>query len=94
MCISAFGTSSSTSSSLVSLVAIFSSKIVRFLSHPVVGMFSCHLLPVVDKFFFRCFGMSCFVCIVLAFVDISSIFLLSPVLSVLFPQVVLLFLLF
>ena len=38
-------------------------------------MFSCHLLPVVDKIFFRRFGMSCFVCIVLPFVDISLIFL-------------------
>ena len=37
------------------------------------------------------FGKSCFVCIVLAFVDISLIFLLSPALSGLFPQVVLLF---
>ena len=55
------------------LVAILS-KIVRFLLHLVVDMFSCHLLPVVDKIFFRCFGMSCFVCIVLHFVDISSIF--------------------
>ena len=51
-------------------------------------MFSCHLLPVVDRIFFRCFRMSCFVCIVLPFVDISLIFLLSPVLSGLFPQVV------
>ena len=35
-------------------------------------------------------GMSCFVWIVLAFVDISLIFLLSPILSGLFPQLVLL----
>ena len=35
-----------------------------FFLHPVVGMFSCHLLPVVDRIFFSCFGMSCFVCIV------------------------------
>ena len=54
-------------------------------------MFSCHSLLIVGKIFFRCFGMSCFVCIVLPFVDISLIFLLSPVLSSLFPQVVLLF---
>ena len=40
---------------------------------------------------FRCFGMSYFVCIVLPFVDISLVFLLSPVLSDLFPQVIKLF---
>ena len=72
-------------------VAIFSSKIVRFLWRLVVGMFLCHALPVVDRIFFRCFGMSCFVCIVLLFVDISLISLLWPELSGLFPQVVLLF---
>ena len=55
--------------------------------HPVVGMLSYHILPVVDRIFFRCFGMSCFVCIVLPFLDISLIFLISPVLSSLFPQV-------
>ena len=38
-----------------------------------------------------CFGMSRFVCIALPFVDISLIFLLTPVLSGLFPQVVQLF---
>ena len=63
----------------------------RSVWHPVFGMFLCYLLPVVDRIFFRSFGMSCFVCIVLPFVDISLIFLLSPVLSGLFPQVVLLF---
>ena len=73
------------------LVTIFSSKIVRFLWRPVVGMFLCHALPIVDRFFFRCFGMSSFVCIVLPFVDISLISLLSPELSGLFPQVLLLF---
>ena len=49
---------------VVSLVAIFLSQIVRFLLHPVVGMFSCHSLPIVDRIFSRCFGKSCFVCIV------------------------------
>ena len=68
------------------LVAI--SKIVWFLLHLVVGMFVCHLLPVVVKIFFCCFGMP--VCTVLPFVDIFLIFLLSLVLSGLFPQVVLL----
>ena len=55
--------------------------------HPVVGMFSSHFLPIVDRIFFRCFGKFCFVCIVLLFVDISLIFLLWPALSGLFPQV-------
>ena len=54
-------------SSLCFLVAIFLSKIVRFLWHRVVGMFLCYTLLVVDRIFFRCFGMSCFVCIVLPF---------------------------
>ena len=81
VCISAFGPSSSPSSSLVILlihsalllclsVAIFLSKIVGSLLHPVVVIFYCHLLPIVDRIFFHCFGMSCFVCIVLPFVDI------------------------
>ena len=69
------------------LVAIFLSKIFQFLLHPVVCMFSCYLLPLVDRIFFRCWGMSCFVSIVLPFVDISLIFLLSPLFSGLFPQV-------
>ena len=54
---------------------------VRFLWRMVVGIFLCPALPVVDRIFFFCFGMSCFVCIVLAFVDISLISLLSPELS-------------
>ena len=102
ICISVLGPSSNPSSSLVILfihsafslcfiVAIFSSKTVWFLLHPVVGMFSCHSLPIVDRIFFRCFGKTCFVWIVLPFVDISLIFLLSPALSGLFPWVVLLF---
>ena len=49
------------------------------------------LLPIVDIIFFRCFGKSCFVCIVLPFVDISLIFLLWPVFSGLFHQVVVIF---
>ena len=72
-------------------VAICSSRIVRFLWRLVVGMFLCHALPIVDRIFFRCFGMSCFVCIVLPFVDIILVSLFSPEPSGLFPQVVLLF---
>ena len=71
------------------MVAIFSSKNVRFLWCPVVSMFLCHDLPVVNRIFFRSFGMSCFVCIVLPFVDMSLISLLSPELFGLFPQDVL-----
>ena len=74
----------------VFLVAIFLFKIVHFLFYLVVGMFLRHLLPFVGRIFFRVFGMSCFVFIVLPFVDISLILLLLPVLSGLFPQVVLL----
>ena len=54
-------------------------------------LFSCHLLPRIGLIFFQRFEISCFVCIVLLFDDISLIFLLLPVLSSLFPQVVLLF---
>ena len=97
MCISVFGPSSSPSNSFVILLSIrlfcyvfFIDKIVRFLLHPGVGMFSCYLLPVVGRIFFHCFGKSRFVCIVLPFVNITLIFLLSPVPSGLFPQVVLL----
>ena len=102
VCISAFGPSSSLSSSLVILfihsailLCLFGChilvQIVRFLLHPVVGMFPCHLLPLVGKIFFRYLGSSSFICIVSSFVDISLILLLSPELSGLFPQVVLLF---
>ena len=99
MCISALGLSSSPSSSLVVFFFIqhfryifgchIFVQIVRFLWHLVVGMFLCHSLPIVDRIFFRCFGISCFACIVLPFV--SLIFLLSPALCSLFPQVVLLY---
>ena len=34
--------------------------LVQNLLRPVVSMFSCHLLPVVDRIFFRWLGMSCF----------------------------------
>ena len=54
-------------------------------------MSSRHLPLHVCRIFFRRFGMSWFVCIVLPFLDIFLIFLLSPELSGLFPQVVLSF---
>ena len=59
-----------------------------------IRLFSCHLLPITGRNVFLCFGMSCFVCTVLPFVSISLIFLLSPRICGLFPQVVFLFLLF
>ena len=55
-------------------------------------MCSCHLPQLVGRIFFRCFGMFCFICIALPFVDIFLIFLLLPGLFGLFPQVVLFFL--
>ena len=105
MCIATFGPSSNPSNSFFislihwNLLLCFLScyilvQIVRFLMHSFVGMFSYNLLLVVDRIFFRCFGMSClfvFFCIVLRFVDIFLIFLLLLVFSGLFPQVVLLF---
>ena len=100
MCIYGFGPSSSPSFAMllihsafyhVLLVAIFCSKIVQLLLHPVVGMFSYHLPPLVSRIFFSCFGMSYFVCIVLHFLNIFLIFLLSPVRSGPFPRGLLLF---
>ena len=41
---------------------IFFPKSSSFLCTPVVGMFSCHSLPLVDRMLFHCFGKSCFVC--------------------------------
>ena len=102
MYISAFGPSSGPSNSLVILFIhsafplcsfgchIFS-KIVRFLLHLVVGMSSHHLLLVIGRLFFRSFEIFSFVGIILSFFHISLVFLLSPVLFGLFPQVVLLF---
>ena len=98
MCISAFGTCWSSSSSFVRLFihSAFSpcffccclTLVVRFPLHLVVGMFSFHLFPHVGKIFFRCFGMSFLVCIAIPFVYISLIILLSPLLSGLFLQIV------
>ena len=103
MCISAFRPSSSLSNSLT-LFIHSTFLLCSFCCHNFVVQnrsvslasgcwlfLSCYLLSVVDRIFFRCFGMSCFVYIISPFVHISLIFLLSPVLSGLFPQVVLLF---
>ena len=73
------------------MVAQFYSKIVQFLLHPVVGMFSSHFPTLVGRISLRCFGISFSVCIVLPFVDIFLIFLISPLLYGSFPQVILLF---
>ena len=58
----------------VLLVAIFYSRIVQFLLHPVVSMCSYHLPQLVNRIFFRSFGVFCFACIALPFVDIFLIF--------------------
>ena len=55
-----------------------------------ICIFSCHV-EFVCRIFFPYFGIFCFVCIVLPFVDIFLIFLLSPGHSGSFPQVVLSF---
>ena len=55
----------------VVLVAIFYSKIVLFLCHPIVGMSMCILNLLNGRIFFFCrFGMCCFVFIVLSCLDI------------------------
>ena len=92
--ISPFGPSSSHSKSLVILFIHSAFSLCFWLPYflllLVVGIFSCHLLSVLGRIFFRYFGMSYFVCIVLPFIGISLIFLLSPGFSGLVPQVVLL----
>ena len=40
------------------------------------------------EFFFRCFGKSCFVCIIWSCLDILFVFLLSPLPSAIFPRIV------
>ena len=68
-----------------------------YFSPKSLGFFCIRLLvcfrvtPSLVRISFRCLRMSYFVCIVLPFVDISLTFLLWPVFSGLFPQVVLLF---
>ena len=59
-----------------------------FPCHPIASRFSCIFSPLAGNFF-HCFGMSCYVCIVSSCLDIFFVFLPSPVLSDLFPQVVL-----
>ena len=97
MYISAFSTSSPSNYCCVvysfgifvmfSWLSYFTPKLFSF----SVGIFSCHPPKLVSRIFFHCFRMSYFVAIVLPFVDIFLIFLLSSVLSGLFPQVLLLF---
>ena len=80
-----------TAFSLCFWVAIFLSKIVRFLLPSVVDIFSCHSLPIVDIISFRCFGKSCFVLYYFTLCRYLFNLLLSPALSGLIAQVVLLF---
>ena len=77
----------------VLLILISCSKIVLFPCHLVVGMSSCILSLLACRILLHCFGISCFVYIVLRCLNIFLIFLLSPVPSGLFPPVVLLVLL-
>ena len=95
MCISAFGSSSSPSNSFVILL-IHSAFLLCSLGCYILfqncsvslasGCWYVFMLspPFVGRISFHCFWISCFVCIV----DISLIFLLTPILSGLFPQVV------
>ena len=63
----------------------FSSKSFGFSCIRLLVCFRVISSQLLIKIFFRCVEMFCFVCIVLPYVDISSNFLLSPVLSGLFP---------
>ena len=67
--------------------------LVFFPSHPVIGMTS--LIPplLAGRIFFRCFGMSCFVCLVWSCLDIFVVFFLPPVTLGLFPRFILFILL-
>ena len=69
-------------------VAIFFSKIVLFPCHPVVVMSLCILPQLASRISFRCFRMSCLVCIIIFSLSIFLVYLLSPVPSGLFPRVV------
>ena len=102
MRISAVGPSSSSSSSLVisfihSSFSLFFFSCYIFVQNCSVSLaYGCWYvffppLLVFYRIFFYCFGMSCFVYIVFTFVYISLISHLSPVLSGLIPQVLLLF---
>ena len=73
----------------VLMINIFCSKILWFLCHTVVGMCLRNLPQFAGRMFFRCFRMSCFVCIVLHCLSIFLVFPLSPVPSGLFTRVVL-----
>ena len=89
-CISTLGPSSSIHNSFPILfihsafcydfsIPIFCSKIFLPRSHPVAGMTSPILPLRVGRIFFRCFGKSCFVCIVWSCLGIFLFFLLSTV---------------
>ena len=72
---------------IVLSVPIFCSKIFLLPCHQVVGMYSC-ILTQLAGWFFHCFWKSWFICIVWSCLTIILAFLLSPVLSGLFPRVV------
>ena len=74
----------------VLLVAIFYSKMF-FYSWILLLVCFRVIATNLSEFSFIVFGMSCFVCTILLLVYISLIFLLSLVISALFPQVVFLF---
>ena len=64
-----------------------------FHGYPIVDICLCIHSVLADNIFFVGFGMSCFVCIVLPSFYIFFVFLLLPVPSGLFPQLVLFILL-
>ena len=104
ICIFLFGLSSSPSNSFSMLFIHSVFLLCTLRSHILfpncfvflwssLGLFSC-ILPLLDhRNFFRCFGMSFFLCIVLSCLDIFLDFFLLPVTSGLFPHVVLIVLL-
>ena len=98
MCIFTFGPCSSLSNSFFMLL-IHSTCLLCSLGYHISPKlffffpsgFWYHLPLLIGRIFFRCFGTSCFVCIVLSILAISLIFVLSPVIFGLFPRVLLSF---
>ena len=60
----------------VLFVTKFCSKIVLFPCHLVVGMTACNPPLLAGWILFRCFEISCLVCIVLSYLDIFIVFFL------------------
>ena len=98
-CIFALGSYSSSSNSFHMLLIHSEFLLCSIRSHILlqncfVSLSSSILLLLAGRIIFRCFEMSCFVCIVLSCLDTFFVFHLLPVPSDLFPRVFLFFVVF